>query len=306
MAERMFMHGAPTHDRVFSLVSPACPAAPFLLNSPHSGEDFPACFLERSQLTRDHLRRASDLYVDRLLWPMASRDVPILAARFPRSFLDVNREPLELDPRLIDGVIPAEANIRSLRVSGGLGTVPRVIGEQVEIYAGKLSLDEVLARIEGYYLPYHIQLNAALLRLHALFGRVYLLDCHSMPSRLAPRGSGNTLPDIVLGDRFGTACAPFLIDAVEREFTAHGLLVARNRPYAGGYITEHYGRPREGWHALQIEINRALYMDEATMTLHSGFFQLSRVLHAVLDRVFVQEVYENHNTGLHFIQSAAE
>lgn len=300
------MQGDQSRNRVFSIAAPVRPSCPFLLNSPHSGEEFPQAFLERSQLSRDTLRRASDLYVDRLLWPMMNRDVTILAACFPRSFLDLNREPLELDPRLIEEPLPIEANAQSLRVSGGLGTVPRVIGEQIEIYSGKLTLDEVLARIERYYLPYHAQLNAELVRLHAMFGRVYLIDFHSMPSRLAPRSSGRPLPDIILGDRFGTACAPFLIEMMERHFIAHGLRVERNQPYAGGYITEHYGRPAQGWHALQIEINRALYMDEEKMQLHSGFFQLLRVLHAVLDIVFAHELYENHNTGLHFLQSAAE
>lgn len=292
--------------QIYTLHAPQRPAYPFLLNAPHSGEMFDAQFLARSQLSRAILRRASDLYVDKLLWPLASRDVSIMAACFPRSFLDVNREPLELDPRLIEGELPREANIHSLRVAGGLGTIPRVIGDQIEIYAGKLTLEEVLGRIEHYYLPYHAQLKAEMARLHALFGRVYLIDCHSMPSRLAPREAGRTMPDIVLGDRFGTSCMSFLVDIVEAELMAHGLRVERNKPYAGGYITENYGQPAMNWHALQIEINRSLYMDETRLELHSGFMQLSSILHQVLDKLFMQELYENHRRDLRFIQSAAE
>ncbi len=160
---------------------------PIFLNSPHSGEFFPPSFLERSQLPQQTLRRASDLYVDELFMPAVAEGVPMMRAMLPRSFVDLNREPFELDPRLISGVLPVDANTRSLRVAGGLGTVPRVIGDQIEIYAGKISLEEALHRIEYFYVPYHLRLHRELAMRRQQHGHVVLLDLHSMPSQSQPR-----------------------------------------------------------------------------------------------------------------------
>lgn len=293
-------------EGVYILDNAAALETPFFLNSPHSGEMFPPEFLARSQLRRDTLRKASDLYVDRLFAPAAAAGLPLMRALLPRSYLDLNREPLELDPRLIAGILPPEANTRSLRVAGGLGTVPRVIGDQVEIYAGKIGLDEALARIDRAYVPYHMRLHRELALRHGRHGAVVLLDLHSMPSQSMAR----VMPDIVLGDRFGGSSAAPLVSAAEDAFRAAGFRVERNQPYAGGYITEHYGRPDLGWHALQIEVNRALYMDEARLEAHSGFVDTAEALSGAVVRlvtaVLEAKLFDFHKTALHFLQKAAE
>lgn len=290
---------------IYSILHPEREANRFVVNSPHSGEAFPAAFLARAQLSRDALRRASDLYVDRLATPLAGLDATVMQAHLPRSFLDLNREPFELDPRLIAGPLPIEANIRSLRVAGGLGTVPRVIGDQIEIYAGKITLDEAMARIEHAYLPYHRRLHQLLASTHAVHGEVVLIDLHSMPSTPASR-AGRILPDLVLGDRFGASAAMPLIEGIESAFRAEGFDVERNQPYAGGYITEYYGRPTVGWHAIQVEINRALYMDEATLLPHQGFSTLCAALERIFGKIFLLEPCEMRKTDLQFYQKAAE
>jgi N-formylglutamate amidohydrolase len=277
----------------------------FLLNSPHSGEDFPAEFLARAQLPRNTLRRASDLYVDRLIEPLLQAGATIMRAHLPRSFIDLNREPLELDPRLIAGPMPVEANTRSLRVAGGLGTVPRVIGDQVEIYAGKLALEEALIRIERYYLPYHQRLSDVLAALRGAQGFACLIDCHSMPSTARITGPG-PMPDIVVGDRFGTSASPTLVALFEDAARAEGFRVERNQPYAGGYITECYGRPSQGWHAFQVEINRALYMDEKNLEPHAGFGEMAMKLRRVFMKFFTDQAFVFRATDLHYYQKAAE
>ncbi|CAN1535401.1 HutG N-formylglutamate amidohydrolase [Rhabdaerophilaceae bacterium] len=278
---------------------------PVLISSPHSGEQFPAEFLARSQLSRQTLRRASDLFLDRLVLPAVDFGASVLHAHLPRSYVDLNREPLELDPRLISGAIPVEANTRSLRVAGGLGTVPRVIGDQIEIYAGKLGLEEVLERIERAYIPYHRCLNGIMTETRAAHGYVCLIDCHSMPSA-ARSGSGAGVADFVIGDRFGSSSDPVFVALFEGLARAQGFSVERNQPYAGGYITECYGRPSLGWHAFQIEINRALYMNEATLEPHGGFEAFASSFVRMLEDFFAAEAFEIRKAGLQFHQKAAE
>jgi len=279
--------------------------SPVFFNSPHSGDVFPESFLARSQLAKPQLRRASDLFVDELVTPLVQAGLPLMRALLPRSYIDLNREPLELDPRLIEGVLPVDANTRSLRVAGGLGTLPRVVGDQVEIYSGKITLDEAMDRIAQAYVPYHLRLQQELALRHAHHGRVVLIDLHSMPSSGVPRG-GRRLADVVIGDRFGASAAPWLVDRLEILLRDAGLNVERNHPYAGGYITEHYGRPRFGWHAIQIEINRALYMDEVRLVPHQGFSVLSSVLSSALIELSRLLLFDFDTTALHFSQKAAE
>ncbi len=293
-------------EGVYTIENATSLETPFFLNSPHSGDMFPPDFLARSQLRREVLRKASDLYVERLFAPAVAAGLPLMRARLPRSYLDLNREPLELDPRLIAGVLPAEANTRSLRVAGGLGTVPRVIGDQIEIYAGKISLEEALTRIDQAYVPYHMRLHRELALRHARHGAVVLLDLHSMPSQSVSR----VMPDIVLGDRFGGSCAAPLMVAAEKAFRGAGFRVERNQPYAGGYITEHYGRPDLGWHALQIEVSRALYMDEARLEMNAGFVGVAEALSGAIADLVVSvaetKLFDFHKTALQFLQKAAE
>src|SRR3984893_6472797 len=248
-------------DPPFEVAEPAMLSGPVVCNSPHSGRSYPAAFLAQTRLDLSVLRRSEDTFVDELFAEAVRLGVPMMRAHFPRSFLDVNREPYELDPRMFDGRLPAFANTRSLRVAGGLGTIARVVGDAREIYDRRLPVDEALKRIELYYKPYHRAPRALVLQAQSTFGLAVLLDCHSMPSNAGGREE-RPRADMVLGDRYGTSCAPAVTDVIEESLRAMGYAILRNKPYAGGFITEHYGDPTAGLHAVQIEINRALYMEE--------------------------------------------
>jgi len=260
---------------------------PFVFNAPHAGAVYPSSFLTESRLDALALRRSEDAYVDELFSPMSTLGAPVMAARFPRALLDLNREPYELDPRMFEGRLPPFANTRSMRVAGGLGTIPRIVADGQEIYRGRVSVDEALRRIEWLYKPYHRTLRQLVNRTASLFGHAVLIDCHSMPSTSLSRDDG-LKADIVLGDRYGTSCVGVLTDLVDVTLRAKGYSVMRNKPYAGGFITEHYGEPALGRHALQIEINRALYMDERTMTKRPGFETLLRDLAQVFEIVTLE------------------
>ncbi len=266
----------------FEILAPERQRLPLVFNSPHSGRVYPLDFLAASRLSEQAIRRSEDSYVDELFAPVVGRGAPLLRANFPRAWLDVNREPYELDPTMFAGRLPTYANIRSVRVAGGLGTIARIVSETEEIYAGPLAVAEGLARIERVYKPYHTALGQLLSRTRAGFGIAVLIDCHSMPSSV--RGmAARTRPDVVIGDRYGASCAPGLADLVTDIFTRYGYSVCRNKPYAGGYITEHYGKPSHGFHALQIEINRALYLDEQTLARSDGFVRVREDLAAIVD-----------------------
>ena len=263
---------AETIDPAFEVVEPAELKAPFLFNSPHSGIVYPRAFVEQARLELPALRRSEDTLVDELFGDVTRFGMAFMRAHFPRCYLDVNREPYELDPRMFEGRLPAYANTRSMRVSGGLGTVARIVGDAQEIYGRRIPVDEAIARIETYYKPYHRTLRRLMTQMQRSFGIGVLVDCHSMPS------SGHRDPrariDMVIGDRYGTSCAPAIPDVLEGELRRRGYSVTRNKPYAGGFITEHYGNPASGIHAIQIEINRALYMNERTYEASDHFATL--------------------------------
>ncbi|MDP4002301.1 N-formylglutamate amidohydrolase [Methylobacterium sp. NEAU K] len=268
----------------FAVDEPATHTLPFVFNTGHSGAVYPPEFVAASRLDALTLRRSEDAYVDRLFAPVVELGAPLLRAHFPRAFLDVNREPFELDPRMFDGRLPPFANTRSMRVAGGLGTVPRVVADGQEIYARRLPVSEATARIEALYKPYHRALRGLIQRTARSHGHCVLIDCHSMPSSSLGRDA-EFKADMVLGDRYGTACAPCLIDGFEAALRARGFRVVRNKPYAGGFITEHYGEPNLGRHALQIEVNRALYMNEASLAVTPDFPSLVKALRAVIATV---------------------
>ena len=227
------------------------------------------------------LRRSEDAYVDKLFSSVVGIGAPLLAAQFPRAWLDVNREPYELDPKLFGEQLPAHANSKSMRVSGGLGTIPRLVAENLPIYGKLPTLSEAMMRIDGIYRPYHQTLKSLMLASVAKYDRAVLIDCHSMPSTGA--GSKDDLrPDIVVGDRYGTSCNGDISRAIMKHFAVLGYSVARNKPYAGGFITEHYGRPLKGLHAVQIEINRRLYMNEQSLQTTSGFPTLAADIRNVI------------------------
>src|ERR1700719_411612 len=268
----------------FEALEPAECRGPVLFNSPHSGRIYPRAFLLTSRLDLATLRRSEDSFVDDLIAGIAARGHPIMKAHFPRCYVDVNREPYELDPRMFDGRLPSFANTRSMRVAGGLGTVARVVGDAQEIYDQRIPVDDALRRIEGLYKPYHRALRKLVTRIHRDFGSAVLVDCHSMPSTAGPKDE-RPRADIVLGDRYGTSCVAVIADTVEVALRERGYTVSRNKPYAGGFITEHYGNPTAGLHSVQLEINRALYMDERRFERSKSFSTVAQDLETISDRL---------------------
>jgi N-formylglutamate amidohydrolase len=279
----------------FEVVRPVIQSAPFVFCSPHSGRIYPSCLRAASRLDARSLRKSEDCFVDQLFDMVAELGAPLIAARFPRAYLDVNREPYELDPELFGRVLPPYANSQSMRVAGGLGTIARIVADAEEIYLPhrRPSLADGLLRIDLLYRPFHAALSELIRQTQAVFGYAVLIDCHSMPSQAPlPSAAANQRqsgrPDIVLGDRFGASCDGKLTRLARELLTDVGLETHLNRPYAGGFITEHYGRPFRGVHALQIEINRALYLDETTLQQTAGFGDLRARLATVTARLFQQ------------------
>jgi N-formylglutamate deformylase len=268
----------------FEILEPADWQGPLIFNSPHSGSIYPPTFLAAARLELTQLRRSEDSFVDELFTGVVQRGFPLMRAHFPRCYIDVNREPYELDPRMFDGRLPSFANTRSMRVAGGLGTVARVVGDAQEIYDQRIPVDDALRRIEGLYKPYHRALRRLVTRVHRDFGAAILVDCHSMPSIAGSRDE-RPRADVVLGDRYGTSCVAVVTDAVEAALQDAGYSVSRNKPYAGGFITEHYGNPPAGLHAIQLEINRALYMDERKYEPIAAFSRLAADLEALAERL---------------------
>ena len=248
------------------LLAPAEQTAPVVFASPHSGRDYPPEFIAASRLNVVSLRRSEDAFMDEIFAAAPDFGVPLLGARFPRAYVDANREAFELDPAMFTDPLPDYVNTRSPRIAAGLGTIARVVTDGEDIYHEPLRFEDALGRIEALYRPYHKALQGLLQATQERFGGCLLVDCHSMPSgQLAPElgaGDGNKPADMVLGDCFGTSSAPAVTDIAKAALEASGFTVALNKPYAGGFTTRHYGRPREGVHVLQVEINRALYMDE--------------------------------------------
>ena len=267
-------------ETAFEVMRPRGAAGPVIFSSAHSGRIYPATFIASSKLDPLTLRRSEDAFVDELFGAAPELGAILMRAHFPRAYMDVNREPYELDPKMFEGRLPAFANTRSMRVAGGLGTIARVVGEAKEIYARKLTVEEGLARIESLYKPWHRALRGLLQQAWRQRGVAVLVDCHSMPSNAGR--ADRIKADIVLGDRYGASCDPAFTEAAESHLRGLGYAVARNKPYAGGFITEHYGDPTASWHALQIEINRGLYMDEATLERAPGFEELQKDLHEVM------------------------
>jgi N-formylglutamate amidohydrolase len=253
---------------------------PLVFASPHSGRLYPDDMMPA--LDGVAIRRSEDAYVDELMAEAPALGAALLSARLARAYIDVNREAFELDPAMFADELPDFARGRSARVAAGLGAIARVVSEGQEIYARKLTFAEARARIDTAHTPYHAALARLLGEAHAAHGFAILIDWHSMPAAAARAGGREAPCDIVLGDRFGAACAGIVTQRVERELEAMGYKVARNAPYAGGYTTEHYGRPARRTHALQIEINRALYLDEASLIPTEGFARLKADLERLI------------------------
>lgn len=261
----------------FRLARPpaAIGAGPVVFATPHSGRHYPAEMLDASVLDRETIRRSEDALVDELIAGAPAHGVSLIAADYARAFIDLNRDPWELDPAMFEDELPPFARAHTARVAAGLGAIARIVSEGQEIYRRKLTFAEAEARVAAAHAPYHQALTGLLEETRARHGVALLIDWHSMPSAAAKAGRmGRDRCDMVLGDRYGAACAPAVTRLVETRLEAMGYAVTRNAPYAGGYTTEHYGRPAKGVHALQIEINRALYLDEARLIPTEGFARL--------------------------------
>lgn len=266
----------------YALSRPSPQTMPLIFASAHSGREYPPALLAAARLDAHALRRSEDSFVDELFAAAPTQGAPLLTARFPRVWCDVNREPWELDPTMFDGPLPHWVNSASARVGAGLGTIARVVANGEAVYRRKLSFAEAEDRVRTAWQPYHAALSSLIAETRGRFGASLLIDCHSMPAHPA---HGASAPDIVLGDAHGTACAPRATRLFEEFLSDMGYRVRRNDPYAGGYVTRHYGRPREGQHALQIEVARSLYMDEALIERNEGFTQLRRDLGVLVDRL---------------------
>ena len=269
----------------YEILAPGGRRIPFILSSPHSGSYYPAELQSLSRLDKHMLRLSEDSFVDEIFMGAAELGAPLLRAVYSRAYVDANREPFELDPAMFADPLPDHVNSRSERVAIGFGTVAREVARGIAIYRDKLKYAEVLRRIEQVYFPYHRALETLLEETRARFGHAVLIDCHSMPSSGFVGSSRKGIPDIVLGDRFGQSCAGELTDHAETVLRSMGYRVVRNHPYAGGFITEQYGRPANAIHTLQIEINRGLYMDETTLTRRAAFDRLARDMTGLIARL---------------------
>ncbi len=264
-----------------TVLRPLRQTVPLVFASPHSGRRYPAGFLAAARLDALGLRRSEDSFVDELFADAPAHGAPLLSATFPRAYCDANREAWELDPTMFDDVLPAWVNTTSPRVGAGLGTIARVVATGEAIYRGKLRFAEAEGRVRACWQPFHDTLAALIAGTRASFGGCLLVDCHSMPACGVGRGAA----DIVLGDAHGTACCPAVTRAAEQRLIGLGYSVRRNDPYAGGFITRHYGRPREGVHALQIEIARRLYMNEARIAPLPRFAEVQADMTALIARL---------------------
>ena len=270
------------------------PPSPLVFASPHSGRHYPADMGASARLGLHAMRSSEDALVDHLLEAAPAHGCSLLLARYARAYVDVNREAYELDPAMFADPLPEFARARTARVAAGLGSIARLVAEGREIYDRKLTFAEADRRIEAVHRPYHRALRAMIDEARAAHGLAILIDWHSMPGAAAGHGAGRRQVDMVLGDRFGSTCSGALTDLVERRLTGLGYVVARNAPYAGGYTTELYGRPAEGVHALQVEISRALYVDEATLAPKPGFDRLASDLETVFASVASLEAKSLH------------
>jgi N-formylglutamate amidohydrolase len=268
----------------YRLNRPVRPLTPVIFSSPHSGRDYDPVFLGQSVLDMQAIRSSEDAFVDRLFATAPDHGAPLLAARAPRAFIDLNRAPDELDPAVIEGIARAPHNPR---ISSGLGVIPRVVAGGQAIYRGKLPLAEAEKRLKRYWHPYHDALRGLLEETLACFGEAVLIDCHSMPHEAIETHArpGRPLPEVVLGDRFGAAASAEVMDRIEAAFANAGLRVVRNAPFAGAYIAQTYGRPLRQQHVIQVEIDRALYMNEATIERRSDFAQFAAVMAAVVAEI---------------------
>ena len=268
----------------YHLSRPVTRTTSVVFASPHSGRHYPDAFLRDTVLDASQIRSSEDAFVDLLFEDVPEHGAPLLCANAPRAFLDLNRGPDEFDSAVIAGV---RRTAHNPRIASGLGVIPRVVANGRQIYHGKIPLVEAYDRVSRYWRPYHDQLQTLLDESVNVFGEAILIDCHSMPhealENVGPPGAAR--PDIVLGDRFGATAASSVVERVEAAFAAAGLRVARNMPFAGAFITQHYGRPSRHQHAIQVEIDRALYMNERTLEPNENYVDFKALLSGVIAEI---------------------
>jgi len=264
----------------FELIRPANQDTPVIFASPHSGRNYPRSFLRKSVLDELQIRSSEDAFVDILFENAPEFGAPLLKAIAPRAFLDLNRAVDELDGAVVHDVNKAHSNPR---VASGLGVIPRVVASGRAIYRGKISREEADKRLRNYWRPYHDALGNLMYETRKEFGQAVLLDCHSMPHEAvdAIAHKGLPRPEVIIGDRFGSSAAPEIVDRIEAAFVRAGLVVVRNVPFAGAYVTNHYGRPSQDQHAIQIEIDRSLYMNEKTIRPNDNFAAFRKLMTSV-------------------------
>ena len=268
----------------YTIDTPRHRDTPVIFSSPHSGRDYTPAFLETTLLDARMIRSSEDAYVDQLFEAAPACGAPLISARVPRAFIDLNRAADELDPALIEGIARSPHNPR---VSSGLGVIPRVVANGRPIYRGKMPLAAAEARIAQYWHPYHTALRRLMDESVTRFGEAILIDCHSMPHEAieAHARPGNPRPDVVLGDRFGAAAGRDVMERIEAAFASAGLRVARNAPFAGAYITQAYGRPSRRQHVVQVEVDRALYLNEAKVELRPDFAAFHKIITGVVAEI---------------------
>lgn len=268
----------------FKLSMPPAQSTSVVFASPHSGRHYPWWFVRKSMLDELVIRSSEDAFMDMLVACAPSFGAPLLTAQMPRAYIDLNRSSDELDPAVIEGIKPGNHNPR---IASGLGVIPRVVSNGRAIYRGKLPLSEAKERIEAVWQPYHAQLTALMTQTKTAFGEAILIDCHSMPHEALDSVTkvGRSRPEVVLGDRFGASADSAIVERVETIFLEAGLRVSRNAPFAGAYTTQHYGRPSRRHHAIQIEIDRSLYMNELRVRPNANFDSFKQLMTQVIGEI---------------------
>ena len=270
----------------FSISGGGDAAGPLVLASPHSGREYPPGFVATTRLTLGQLRRAEDAYVDELLAGAVAAGVPLISAHYGRSWLDLNRAADELDPAMFVEPLADHPAQAGERVGAGLGVLPRLAAHGLDIYPGRLRLAEAEARLAAVHAPYHAALAELLERARRRHGFAVLIDCHSMPT---PPAVNLARPaEVVLGDLHGTSASPALMATIESFWQAGGWRTSRNVPYAGGFTTAAHGAPARGIHAVQLELDRMLYMDPPRLRPHEGFARVAAALTALATLVVAQ------------------
>ena len=277
------MNNVFTDIRQHSIVEPATLTSGVVFALPHSGRDYGVSFLNQSILDKISIRSSEDAFLDQLIDGIEKYGAPKIIANAPRAFIDLNRSTDELDPALISGI---KNNMRNPRISSGLGVIPRVVSHGKEIYRGKLSLEQAQSRIEYYWKPYHKDLANLLKRAQSIYGQSLLIDMHSMPHEaVSTQSSFIRAPEIIVGDRFGMSSDPEFTNLIVSILKQHGFRVAKNNPFAGAFITKHHGKIKERTHAIQLEIDRSLYMDEERISPNFGFEKLKSQLFPALIQI---------------------